>query len=411
MRVIVSTELDKSSFSNFVVVQSFTQIRELENVSMIVLHEFKESDFEVGVFLSEFYQNGVKKFIYINKKPSEAIKAAIIGVRGKTFEDTFYFDDEDELDALAEECFDEECTEISNTLESTRIVKDFIKRFLEDDNTIKAPLYLNQVQSALNDLSNTNQRQTEQIISMGSTAIDTFEKANAVISSIAKQKKVLEDQLRVLTEDKPRNSFHTQPLNGNILFFPTVQYTGTPKMLFIREVAPCRYLTSYILAYEHYLHYEKNKRVKLIFVHQKGNGVAKRYEQFTSITQESMHVTSLYDSNIIATNNPKQDVMKKLFSRPADVFIVVDRLYGQRDIVSGRVNKLNAVSGRADMQRYNLKPDNCIFTFGGTENTPDDTFYTIPIIGKYPQLADVQKVAYMQICKESFEKINKFLGI
>lgn len=411
MRIIISTTL-KDEFSNFKVVDSFKKVRDYDDVSLLVINEFNESDFDAGVFIAEFYQSrGIKNFVYINEHPSEAIKTAIVGVSGRVFEDTFYLDEEEELLALSEEIEEERCTELSTASESAQIVRDFIKRFATGDEAIKAPLYLEQVENALNDLSISNQQQREQIMSMGTSAIKTFERANNVIAGIAEQKKKLEMQLNTLMNETPAKAMKTNQLGGNIFFFPTVPYTGTAKMLFIREVSPCRFLTSWMLAYEHYLHYERNKRVKLIFVHQKGYGVAKRYEPFCSITQESMHSESLYDENIIATNNPKQEVMRKLFSKQVDVFIVVDRLYGKNDIVTGRVNKLTAVGGRRDLKTYNLKPENCIFTLSGNNNTPENAFYTIPSIGKYPTDADTQKIAYIQCCKDSYPKLDKFLGI
>lgn len=411
MRIIISTTI-KDEFSGFKVVTSFKEVRDYENVSLLVINEFNESDFDAGVFITEFYQSrGIKNFIYINERPREAVKTAIVGVSGKTYEDTFYLEDEEELLALAEEVEEERSTELSTVYESAEIVRDFIKRFATGDEAIKAPLYLEQVENALNELSTTTQQQREQIMSMGNSAIKTFERANNVIAGIAEQKKKLELQLNTLMNEKPAKSMKTNQLGGNILFFPTVPYTGTAKMLFIRELSPCRYLTSWMLAYEHYLHYERNKRVKLIFVHQKGYGVAKRYESFCSITQESMHSEILYDENIIATNNPKQEVMRKLFSKQTDIFIVVDRLYGKNDIVTGRVNKLNAIGGRRDLRTYGVKPETCISSSSGNNNAPDSVFYNIPSIGKYPTDPDTQKIAYIQCCPDSFKKLDALLGI
>lgn len=152
----------------------------------------------------------------------------------------------------------------------------------------------------------------------------------------------------------------------------------------------------------------ENKRVKLIFVHQKGQGVAKKYTEYVSITQESMHLDSLYDSEIITTNNPKKDVLKKIFSRPADIFIVVDRLYGNQDIVTGRCVKVNAVSGQSDLKRYGIKKEDTIFSVSKV----DGSLFTVPNIKNYPSGKDLRSAAYMQICgKEMFTKLDALLQL
>ena len=142
-------------------------------------------------------------------------------------------------------------------------------------------------------------------------------------------------------------------------------------------------------------------------MHQKGAGVARKYEGFTSITQESMNMTSLYDAEIIATNNPKSNVWKEIFSRQCDIFIVVDRLYGSQDIVTGRVTKLNAVSGISDLNRFKVQKGNCIFPV----TKQDGCFFSIPTIKQYPTGQDVRFAAYQQICKDKYQKLDDYLQL
>ena len=66
MNVIVSSEL-QDNFSNFVVVDTFRKVRDILNtVTVLILHKFKESEFDVGCFIQEFYKAGnIKTFMYI----------------------------------------------------------------------------------------------------------------------------------------------------------------------------------------------------------------------------------------------------------------------------------------------------------------------------------------------------------
>lgn len=405
MNVIVSKSTE-DRYQNFVVVDTFKKVRELKGVDILIIHDFKEEPFEVGVFVSEFKKGGIEKFIYINSNPIPNVCSTLYGIKGKVIDDEFYLEDEEELMALIEELDFTEDETSALAIAHISVIEDFVSRFEAKDEAINAPLYLEQVREAINQTNSLVLTQKKQLLEMGASAIETFQKASTIIANIAKQRTAIEERLNEM-EQKQGQVGNTRQLGGNILFYPTYKYMGVPKMLFIREYAPCRYLTSFILAYEHYLHYTKNKRVKLVFVHQKGAGVAKKYSDFTVITQESMGMDSLYDAEIIATNNPKAEVMKKLFSRPTDVFIVVDRLYGQQDIVSGRLAKLSAVSGKSDIKRFGLDAKTSIFPV----TSVDDSFLTLFTIKQYPDSVDTRRAAYAQVFRDKFAMIDNFLQL
>lgn len=70
MRVIVSKTL-QDNYQNFVVVDNFKKVRGLSGVTLLVIHNFEESDFDTGVFISEFKKNGIKNILYINENPMQ----------------------------------------------------------------------------------------------------------------------------------------------------------------------------------------------------------------------------------------------------------------------------------------------------------------------------------------------------
>ena len=323
MRVIVSTELE-DNFSNFIVVKDFKSINPT-GVDVLIIHKFNESDFDAGLFITDLHSKGLKNFIYINENPSLVIKTSIIGVGGEFYEDEFYFEDEDELLSLLEDA-DVDDSSSSLALTSAQIVKDFIGAFSRGEEKIQAPVYLEQVSQAITELSELNYKQELQITEMGESAIDVFKRASSVINSMEVSKKILQKQLdefeeKVSSQTTRQSSFSSSA----IMFFPTFKYSGvSTKVLSIKEYAPCRYLTSFLLAYRHYLHFEKNKKVKLVIVHQKGKNVASKYSSFTNISQESMGRVELYQNDIIATNNPKSDVMRRLTSQNDDIVIILE---------------------------------------------------------------------------------------
>ena len=407
MKVIVSTELD-DNFTKFVVVGSFKKVKELQGVTTLIIHKYKESDFDAGVFVSQFHNNGIDQFIYISSSPSSTLQMVLKGVNGYYYEDEFYFEDEEELSTLLEDLgMEDEDENTSLATSALNVVNDFVSSFAKGDERIKAPLYLENVTSAVNELSLLTHQQELQLNTMGTSALEVFEKASAIIRNMDAQNKNIEKKLEEL-ENQQSNSFSSKPTFGNsIMFFSPYKYIGNSKILLIREYAPCRYLTSFVMGYLHHLHYVLNRRPKLIFVHQKGAGVSAKYADFTSITQESMGMSSLYDNEIIATNNPKKEVMKDLLTKQNDVIIVVDRLYGNQDIVSGRVTKINAVGSRSDIARYKVRPEDTIFSI---TRQPKELF-TLPTIKNFPTEIDARYAAYTQVLGSKYEILDNKLGL
>lgn len=407
MKVIVSTELD-DNFTKFVVVDSFKKVKELQGVTTLIIHKYKESDFDAGVFVSQFHNNGIDQFIYISSSPSSTLQMVLKGVNGYYYEDEFYFEDEEELSTLLEDLgMEDEDENTSLATSALNVVNDFVSSFAKGDERIKAPLYLENVTSAVNELSLLTHQQELQLNTMGASALEVFEKASAIIRNMDAQNKNIEKKLEEL-ENQQNNSFSSKPAFGNsIMFFSPYKYIGNSKILLIREYAPCRYLTSFVMGYLHHLHYVLNRRPKLIFVHQKGAGVSAKYADFTSITQESMNMSSLYDNEIIATNNPKKEVMKDLLTKQNDVIIVVDRLYGNQDIVSGRVTKINAVGSRSDIARYKVRPEDTIFSI---TRQPKELF-TLPTIKNFPTEIDARYAAYTQVLGDKYEILDNKLGL
>lgn len=406
MRVIVSTEL-KDNYKGFMVIDSFKRVLDLKNVDTLIIHKYKEEDFKVGTFISRFYKNGVQRFIYINSSPSFMLKTILNGVHGFYFEDEFYLKDEDELLALLDNLGVSNSENTSMVATSNiKIVNDFIEAFTRGEERIKAPLYLEQVNQAINQISEITFQQQVQIETMGSSALDIFAKASKIINQMSDQQKLIQQQLSLLEsnqQDSSRPSF-----NNNTVYFPPYRYFGTAPLLLLRELSPCKYLTSFALGYTKHLHYDLNLRVKLIFVHQKAAGVSKKYDSFaTIISTDTYQVKSLYSGEIIATNTPKKEVMKELLMSPVDVFVVVDRLYGSQGIITGKYIEVGAVSGLSDCRRFMVDPQDCIFSVV----KPEKCLFCISSIKGFPTDPDARLAAYSQINSDKYEILDKKLNL
>ena len=413
MKVIVSKTLE-DKFTEFIVTDSLKKVMGFEGVTTLIIQSFIESDFDAGVFIGDLKKKGVDLFIYISENPSAVLQMVLKGVDGYYYEDEFYFEDEEELQTLISD-IEEERQEASNNTSAfeaiatpaLNTISTFMRGYVAGDKLVQTPLFLEQTNSAITELTNVFKQQELELQTMGNSALEVFEKASAIIRNMNEQKKAIEKQLEQL-ETVTSNSSSNKPAFGNsILFFSPYKYLGNSRVLVLKEYSPTRYLTSFVLGFAHYLHYVKNKRIKVIFCVQKGYCIGKRYEDYVSIDETTKSMLSLYDNEIIVTNSPKKEVMKELLSKPQDVVIVVDRLYGKEAIVTGRCTTLNVVSSYSDIQRYGLKSEDTITSVTKFPNC----FACISRIKNYMTERDARLAAYHQVFGKDYEKICEYIHL
>lgn len=415
--IVVVSKSKPDIFKKCVLVDSLIKVKDLlqsGEISVLVIHSFSEPIFEAGLFIADIQKISTAKIVYINESPEPMLTMPVQGVNGYVAKDEFYLDDEDELLALLDELGlgDENNSTALATTNSVAIIKDFIEAFSRNESRIQAPIYLQQVDAALTELANTTKQQELQITTMGTSAIEVFQRASDIITKLNEQKNMIVEKLKELEVSQPVQPTRP-PLSGGVLSYPTVKYMGQNNVLLIREYSHCKYLTSMVLAYAYYLHYERNKRVKVVFVVGKNAGIAKKYNDFASITQASVSsAQSLMEQEVVMINIPKGDLMLQLAKMPSDVTIIVDRLYGNNDIITGRVKKLSAVSGYSDISRYRdfgCDIKNSIFSI--VNHAKVGSFGYIPHIKSYPAERDARLAMYSQNCHDLFEKIDNYIGL
>ena len=407
MRVVVSNVIEPTRYKGYTVVPSFKTVKTELNFSEIqclIIHRFDDGDFEAGMHLAELIEKGMKNIIYICDTPSPIITSALKGLEtAKYYTDEFYLDSDADLDViLDEENIDDTSLAVINNVS---IIQQFLKDFKNNVKEIRTPLYLERVNSALDELVELNTLQQTTIREMGTTVISTFNRATAIMSNMNQHIKELEAQTDK-AQSLSSNILAQSSGGGGIVLFPSFNYTGGAKLLLIREYTPCAYLTSFVRGYYHHLTREKNKRVKLVFCVQKGQIVLARYYFCTSITLESMSNTALYNNDIIVTNNPKNEVMKNIL-KDREVIIVVDRMYSNDAIVKNRIIKLNAVAGEGDIDLFKLKESETILPIVELQNN----FATIPRVPSYPSDQDARLSVYIRNCSEAYTKLDNYLKL
>lgn len=413
MNYIVSETL-RDKFNNYTVVRSIAVLLDKDDIGAVILHSTSEAPFKVGMAISELHtKKGISKFAYLNDTPDAMIRLCISGLGGLIIEDEWYFEDEAELDILLTEYIEEELAIVPTykNNKSFYIVSDFIQAFIRKDKRIYTNFYLETVQSAIKNLGERIQQKDLVIDDLGESASRIFHEASIKISEMQKARLDLDSRLKELMETANAQSMSPRSNTGSVFYFPSVSHMSTAKVIQIREVSPCRYLTSFILAFRDYLRGVHGKSAKVIVVHQKGRGVLKRYswvksdlpdDNFTSITEESKGNRELYSSRLVNTNVPQRDVIIDLL-KDEELVIVIDRLYSNEGIVRSRVKTFYGVSGASDLKRFSLNPNQCIFS---VREYPNCLAY-IPTILDYSDVIDTRRGQYQRVCESTFDKLAK----
>ena len=418
MKVIISSELKGKDFSQFVCAKSLEEVKNYKGVDTIILHKTDEKDFTIGVVLSDLRNKlGNFRFIYINEHPRAVIQMCLKGVGGYSYTDEFYLDDEEELLSLLADIDDIENSSSSDDAKNElalvaasnfEVVYDFMRSFARGEERVNAPIYQEQVNEAINQLSLITQEQNTQIVSMGSTAMNIFAKASTLVENMQTMQTQMNEQLARVEAEAIKAQNSRPALGGSINYFPPIKYMATAKILSIKEYSPCRYLVSYFLAFKHWLHVVHGKSVRLIIVTGKLVTPSTKYSKLgNTITESNCNIKTLLTHDLLIVESPKKETMMNILNIPYDLTIVIDKMCGKDFIVDGRVEKLNAVSGLSDLETYSLNKNNTIFSTDEIKGA----FTTILSIKGIPKEANGKLGAYIQMCGDSsFIKLKDKLG-
>lgn len=415
MRIIVSKDIIKE-YKKYTVVDSVEKVLEFDNVECLVLHSFTDDEVKFASSIAEIRKKFNCTFFYITNDPKAIVTLILNGMQGTVIEDDFYYNNEEDLDDLLESYgVENTALAVSNTKENLAIVRDFITSFSRGEERCSLPFFIQQTNSALSELESAIGKQELQIQEMGSSAITVFQRASQYINALDEKNKVFAQQLSTLTQQAstPRSRFG----GTGVSLFPSVKYNPSPTkgVVVIREFSPCRYLTSFILAYQNYLKIMKNKRVKVVITIQKGKLLYDKYSSsmFTRVSQESAQRTELYSHELIVTNTPQKETLTGIMNAGTyDVIIIIDRLFGADVILNGtNVKQIAAVSGSTDLAKFKLNPKNCIFPFVQFPNA----FLTLPTIKKFPNASqpDMRLAAYSTLGTTTgmFERMDKYIEV
>lgn len=184
---------------------------------------------------------------------------------------------------------------------------------------------------------------------------------------------------------------------------------GVPNVLYIKLYGNCRYLNSFILAYQHYLKMNRQYNAKVLFIMPKLKLLMQKYRDVaTRLAPESLGYVELQSNNVFQTFEPKKSVMDAFFTQSGtQIFIVIDMMFGEKLLSGHMVKEIYAVGSSSDIDRFKLKPSNCIMPISARKES-----ILISHINKYASSNPATKRSlYFDRCADSFKRLDKILNI
>ena len=128
-----------------------------------------------------------------------------------------------------------------------------------------------------------------------------------------------------------------------------------------------------------------------------------------NITKDTIKNKMVFESNFMATSDPRKEILQQLLALENDVTIVLDRMYGEELLKGSLVKRLYAINGFSAMQKNKLPAAKTILSMVESE----EVFLTIPHIKGFSAMLGSNKIfSYAKALKDTgYERLNTFLEL
>lgn len=414
-KFVVST--NRYDYMNFKCIHSLQNI-EWENVECLIFHSSRDNDVDSILELSKAGEV-VKKIIYINKQINSLYYGLFAGMDADIYSDDSMLSDEETLTFLVEEYKNTGMTIKAPSLDMETISKFVAAVSKENVETlsklVKNNLWLQTLETSLKSVETALVRNDEANVEMVEMFNKTSEIINALEEGHIRTNEEIEKLSAYLAKVEETNNKNNN--NNNMFFFSTFQVPNTvPKVLYIRVYSPCKYLISFISAYQHYLKMTKQLNSKILIAVPRLKQFIKKYEKLPQLRQDTIvNSRDLARQEIFVTSEPKPQILNAFFNMKTNVYFVIDMMFGEALLQGPKVVGLDAVGCLSDIPRFGLKPTKCIVSHAGTSSNiviPHIQKYVTP--GSSGSVSDVtsKRTKYFEACNgKSFAVLDKLLSI
>lgn len=394
---------------------NLTQIRAVKSflnidwggVTTVIFHSTIDGDLDVIKELTSL-QNKVDKVIYINSKMNPLYYCIFTGLDADIYDSEDYLSDEETLMYLV--------SEYQKTGLTMKSAGDDLETLAKSIATISTSS-LDSLQKLLS-----NEYWTRTLTTAVTNIDTTLARANQININVVDMLSESTELIKELEESNGRTTDEISKLNNIISEMDKKTKPSTPfifssykvpvivpKVLHIKVYGNCRYLMSFILAYQHYLKMHKQVNSKMLFLMPKLKLLMQKYkDNATRLAPDSINIVEYGQSTVFTTFEPKKLVMDAFFNQKGvEVFIVVDLMFGDRMLEGHMVKDLYAVSGLSDIAKFSLKPERTIIPISSTKKN-----IHIPHIRNYASSNESTKRSmYFENCSEQFGRLDNILEL
>lgn len=344
------------NLGNVKVVRSVKDVVTVTKSSFVV---FESSDDLLEDAVS-FLVGAVKRvlnthLVYIASNPVPLIEEVIKGLGSQSLRDDSYLDDLNSYSELIDylEKGDTSLDEDEDISSEISVLDSFVSEQVEN----LSPIQRNMVQDSYDKVVGTLDEMTSK---------DVLREQLVNFAHVSRERVVsLEQDLKL----KEKEVANLAPRGGGFLAgtnnYPVYNYSGSAKVLVVKEHSPCRYLTSFLYAFAERQEKVNNIKTKLIVVSSKNYMTELRYKGAFDEANPTTIVQSrgrLMTSTKVYTTTPTAAVMDFLMqSLGYDLYVILDRTDKKEECVAGRgIKTVHAVSNLNHMRALKLEVKNTI---------------------------------------------------
>lgn len=293
--------------------------------------------------------------VYIASNPVPLIEEVIKGLGSQSLRDDSYLDDLNSYSELIDylEKGDTSLDEDEDISSEISVLDNFVSEQVEN----LSPIQRSMVQDSYDKVVGTLDEMTSK---------DVLREQLVNFAHVSRERVVsLEQDLKL----KEKEVANLAPRGGGFLAgtnnYPVYNYSGSAKVLVVKEHSPCRYLTSFLYAFAERQEKVNNIKTKLIVVSSKNYMTELRYKGAFDEANPTTIVQSrgrLMTSTKVYTTTPTAAVMDFLMqSLGYDLYVILDRTDKKEECVAGRgIKTVHAVSNLNHMRALKLEVKNTI---------------------------------------------------
>lgn len=350
------------NLGNVNVVRSVKDVVTITKSSFVVYESSDDLLEDVATFLVSVVKRVLNShLVYVASNPVPLIEETIKGLGSQSLRDDSYLDD---LNSYSE---------LIDYLESG------VRGLDDDDITEQLGVLDNFMVKNLNNVSLIEKGMVEESYRSVMSTLDELSSKDVLREQLVNLIHVSNERVVSLKQDldlKDKELANLAPKGSGFLAgsnnYPVYTYTGTSKVLVVKEHTPCSYLTSFLYAFAERQEKINNIKVKLLVVSSKNYMTEVRYSNGFDEANPTTIVQNrgkLMTSTKVYTTTPTTTVMDFLMTGLGyELYIILDRTGKKEECVTGRgVKVIHAVTSLDHMRALKLQAKETIVNDRGVQ--------------------------------------------